>query len=51
MRAVVSWARVERALRLREPLPAPRSLFVLAAGVVLLAALTLVLALAEIAGP
>jgi putative membrane protein len=42
---------VERALRLRQPLPAPRSLFVLAAGVVLLAALTLVLALVEVAGP
>lgn len=51
VRSVVSWARVERALRLREPLPAPRSLFVLAAGVVLLAGLTLVLAVIEVAGP
>lgn len=51
VRAVVSWAKVERALRLRQPLPAPRSLFVLAAGVVLLAALTLVLALVEVVAP
>jgi putative membrane protein len=51
VRSVVSWARVERSLRLREPLPAPRSLFVLAAGVVLLAGLTLVLAVIEIAAP
>jgi putative membrane protein len=51
VRSVVSWARVERALRLREPLPAPRSLFVLAAGVVLLAGLTLVLAVIEVAAP
>lgn len=51
VRSVVSWAKVERALRLREPLPAPRSLFVLAAGVVLLAGLTLVLAVIEVAAP
>ena len=51
VRAVRSWSKVERALRLRQPLPAPRSLFVLAAGVVLLAALTLVLALVEVVGP
>jgi putative membrane protein len=51
VRAVASWAKVERALRLRQPLPAPRSLFVLAAGVVLLAALTLVLALVEVVAP
>lgn len=49
VRAVVSWGRVERAMRLRQPLPAPRTLPVLAAGVVLLASLTLVLAIVEVA--
>ena len=48
-RAVAAWARVERALRLRQPLPAPRALVALASGVVVLGALTLVLALVEIA--
>jgi putative membrane protein len=51
VRAVSGWARVERALRLRRPLPAPRSLALLAAGVVLLAALTLVLAVVEVSQP
>jgi putative membrane protein len=50
VRAVSGWARVERALRLRKPLPAPRGLVGLATGVVVLAALTLVLAVAEVAG-
>lgn len=49
VRAVAAWARVERALRLREPLPAPRALFALAGGVVVLGAFTLVLAVVEIA--
>lgn len=51
VRAVRSWARVERALRLRQPLPSPRSLAILAGGVVLLAAFTLVLAVVEVAQP
>jgi putative membrane protein len=49
VRAVAAWARVERALRLRQPLPAPRALVALAGGVVVLGAFTLVLALVEIA--
>ena len=48
VRTVGAWARVERALRLRRPLPAPRALAVLAGGVVLLAALTLGLAFVEL---
>ena len=48
LRAVGAWARVERALRLRQPLPPPRALNVLAGGVVLLAALTLVLSFVEL---
>lgn len=47
-RAVLGWARTERALRERRPLPAPRALLWLAAGVVLLALLVLVLALVEV---
>jgi putative membrane protein len=46
---VGAWARVERALRLRQALPAPRALMALAGGVVVLGAFTLVLALVEIA--
>jgi putative membrane protein len=49
VRAVDAWARVERALRLRQPLPSPRALTILAGGVVVLGAFTLVLALLEIA--
>jgi putative membrane protein len=49
VRAVTGWARVERALRLREPLPAPRALATLAGGVVLFAGLALVLSLIEAA--
>jgi putative membrane protein len=49
LRAVGAWRRIERALRLREPLPSPRALPALAGGVVALALLTLVLALVEIA--
>jgi putative membrane protein len=49
VRAVAAWARVERALRLRQPLPAPRSLATLAGGVVLFAGLAVVLALIELA--
>ena len=50
LRAVGAWARVERALRLRQPLPAPRALGVLAGGVVVLALLTLVLSFVELTG-
>jgi putative membrane protein len=48
LRSVSAWARVERALRLRLPLPAPRALAMLAAGVVSLAVLTLVLSVVEL---
>jgi putative membrane protein len=48
---VRGWARVERALRLRQPLPAPRTLAVLASGVVLLAVLSLALAIIEVSAP
>lgn len=47
IRALLSWARVERALRLKQPLPAPRSLAMLATGVVVLASLSLVLGVIE----
>jgi putative membrane protein len=47
VRALRSWARVERALRLKQPLPAPRSLAMLATGVVVLASLSLVLGVIE----
>ncbi|KQU68547.1 hypothetical protein ASC58_07430 [Phycicoccus sp. Root101] len=50
LRAVGAWARVERALRLRQPLPAPCALGVLAGGVVVLAVLTLVLSVVELRG-
>jgi len=50
VRAVVAWARVERALRLTRPLPAPQALLYLAGGVVVLGGLTLVLAVVEVAG-
>jgi putative membrane protein len=49
VRAVTAWARVERALRLRQPLPAPRALVALAGGVVVLGGLTLTLAVVELA--
>ena len=49
VRALRSWAKVERALRLRQPLPPPRSLAILATGGVVLAALTLVLGVMEAA--
>ncbi len=48
VRALTGWADVERALRLRHPLPAPRALLYLGGGVVVLAGLTLVLALIEL---
>lgn len=51
VRSVAGWARVERALRLRQPLPTPRTLAVLASGVVLLAVLSLALAIVEVAAP
>jgi putative membrane protein len=47
VRAVRGWARAERALRLGEPLPAPRSLPLLAVGILVLAVATLALALTE----
>jgi inner membrane protein YidH len=48
VRAVLGWARTERALREALPLPAPRALQWLAGGVVLLAALAVLLALVEL---
>jgi putative membrane protein len=49
VRAVNAWARIERALRLGQPLPSPRALVLLAGGVVMLAVLTVVLALIDVA--
>ncbi len=49
VRAVTAWARVERALRMRQPLPSPRALVTLAGGIIVLAALTLVLSFIELA--
>ena len=47
-RAVSGWARVERALRMNRPLPSPRALALLAGGVIVLAALMLLLSVAEL---
>jgi putative membrane protein len=47
-RAVSGWARVERALRMRRALPSPRALAMLAGGVIVLAALMLLLSVAEL---
>ena len=47
-RSVTGWARVERALRQSQRLPAPRALAWLAGGVILLAMLTLVLTIVQL---
>ena len=47
-RAVTGWARVERALRHSQRLPAPRALAWLAGGVIVLAMLTLVLTILQL---
>ena len=47
-RAVAGWARVERALRMRRALPSPRALATLAGGVIVLAALMLMLSVVEL---
>ena len=47
-RAVTGWARVERALRMRLALPAPRALATLAGGVIVLAALMIALGVVEL---
>jgi putative membrane protein len=47
-RAVAGWERVERALRMKEPLPSPRALAMLAGGVVVLAAVMVLLSVAEL---
>ena len=47
-RAVTGWARVERAMRHSQRLPAPRALAWLAVGVILLAMLTLVLTILQL---
>ncbi len=48
LHSLQAWARVERALRLRRPLPAPRALATLAGGVVALAVLALALAVMQV---
>jgi putative membrane protein len=48
VRAVAGWARVERALREGRPLPAPRTIGLLAAGVVLFALLAVVLSIVDL---
>lgn len=48
VRAVTSWAKVERALRLREPLPSPSALVMLAGGVIVFAVVAVALALGEL---
>lgn len=48
IRTVQGWAHTERALRLREPLPAPRTLPLLAGGIVVLGAVALVLSVIEL---
>ena len=45
IRAVRSWARIERALRLSEPLPPPNGLYVVAVAVVVAAAVIVGIAL------
>jgi putative membrane protein len=47
-RAVAGWARVERALRVKRALPSPRALATLAGGVIVLAALMIVLSVFEL---
>jgi len=47
-RAVAGWARVERALRMKRALPSPRALVTLAGGVIILAAMMLVLSIVEV---
>jgi len=47
-RAVTGWAKVERALRMKMPLPPPRALATLAGGVIVFAALMIVLAIVEL---
>jgi len=47
-RAVTGWAHVERALRLKQALPAPRALATLAGGVVVLAVVALVITVIEL---
>lgn len=49
-RAVTGWARVERALRMKRALPSPRALATLAGGVIVLAALMLILSVVELLG-
>ena len=47
-RAVAGWARAERALRMKTALPSPRALAMLAGGVIVLAALMVLLSVAEL---
>ena len=47
-RAVAGWARVERALRMKRALPSPRALATRAGGVIVLAALMLILSVVEL---
>lgn len=48
IRATARWASIERAMRLRRPLPPPRALTFLASGVGLLAATVLVIVVIEL---
>ena len=50
-RAVAGWARVERALRLRNALPSPLALATLAGGVIVLAALMIAVGVVELVRP
>ena len=47
-RAVAGWGRVEQALRLKRPLPSPHALTTLAGGVIVLAALIVMLGVVEL---
>ena len=47
-RAVAGWGRVETALRMKRPLPSPHALTTLAGGVIVLAALMLMLGMVEL---
>lgn len=48
--AVIGWQRVERALRLKRPLPAPRALLPLAIGIGLVGLVVVILSIVELTG-
>lgn len=49
LRALTGWAHIERSLRLKQPLPAPRALLPLAVGVSILAVVMVGLSVVELA--